>query len=136
MAQRSFYKVVSVAGEGKLYSAAVRCRGWRKRYIPNRWAEAETGLFVFRTLYDAKVFCSSEKFKDDTEIWQCQTEKSIRVKTHILGYVVKGRPKDFKAFWDVMRKPLKWGWNWSFPFLRTTPKGTAMYKRVKLLERV
>lgn len=135
------YKVVNNEG-GKLYSAVVVNPIVRLEYIPNEWTESKFGpIYCFLSLEDAKkfVFCESTMC-NRLEIWKAlvnkKDERAQKYFTNrVFHYNVVSREvapdlydEDLYFFSQIKNKRVQGHYDY--------PKGSAAYKKIKLLENI
>jgi len=119
------YKVVRYLRNGSRTSAVIHTEGWQTTYTPEEWTPtSKTGYFVFETLEDAKDF---KAFADTLEIWECEVEGPLPVPPLIFAPYLM----DSKALFLYWQHPEK-----ETSLLRAAPKGTQLYKRVKLTQQI
>ena len=115
---------------------------WLTRYRPGQWVEAKvpgTGLFVF-TEMDAALKFATEISKVPSvpgkcEVWKCDGEGSIFLTSIVQPTINEGNNGEhLKDYWNggQMNPTPVWRSAPGLLPIRTIPKATQLFKRVKL----
>lgn len=127
-----YYKVVNKCS-GKLYSAIVHGnRGFNIRYFPGEWVQAKVGgLLVFTSKITATRFMSREEHHHGPmQLWECQCMHPVKLPKLRLWEIDDFIPSNLKKIWSKLFRQLK------SDDLRTWPKNSKGFKKVKLLKQI
>jgi len=120
------YKVVR-HHKNKRVSLSMGVPGWQTIYPVRKWAEARSGgLFVFDTYANAATFAQANSFWM-AEIWECDVEDRFLTVTSVPYMSIVCTAADFECFWGGTHGPAP---------LMPVPKGTLLFQRVKLTQKM